>query len=64
MSRNYKIRDQGGAYFVTITIVGWIQLFTRTQYSDIYLESCLLYPYRCLKETCDMPFQDTSSPLF
>ena len=39
MSRNYKIRDQGGVYFVTMTIVGWIDIFTRTEYRDIYLES-------------------------
>lgn len=39
MSRNYKIRDQGGVYFVTMTTVGWIDIFTRNEYRDIYLES-------------------------
>lgn len=39
MSRNYKIRDQGGVYFVTMSIVGWIDIFTRNEYRNIYLES-------------------------
>lgn len=39
MSRNYKILDQGGVYFVTMTIVGWIDLFTRKEYRDIFLDS-------------------------
>jgi putative transposase len=39
MSRNYKILDQGGAYFVTMTVVGWIDLFTRKEYRDLFLES-------------------------
>ncbi|GAB2800892.1 transposase [Rhabdobacter roseus] len=39
MSRNYKIRDQGGVYFVTMTVVGWIDLFTRKEYRDLFLES-------------------------
>ncbi|WP_087941048.1 REP-associated tyrosine transposase [Algoriphagus faecimaris] len=39
MSRKYKIRDQDKLYFVTFTIVEWIDLFTRKDYRDIFIES-------------------------
>ena len=39
MSRKYKIRDQEKLYFVTFTIVEWIDLFSRQVYRDIFLES-------------------------
>jgi putative transposase len=39
MSRKYKIRDQEKLYFVTFTIVEWIDLFTRRVYRDIFLDS-------------------------
>ena len=39
MSRKYKIRDQDKLYFVTFTVVNWIDVFTRREYKDIFLES-------------------------
>ncbi len=39
MSRKYKFRDQDKLYFVTFTIVKWIDLFTRQVYRDIFLNS-------------------------
>ncbi|GMQ23694.1 transposase [Algoriphagus sp. oki45] len=39
MSRKYKIRDQDKFYFVTFTIVEWIDLFTRQEYRDIFIDS-------------------------
>ena len=35
----YRILDQNGLNFVTFTVVGWIDLFTRHDYSDIILDS-------------------------
>ena len=35
----YKIRDQSGTYFMTFTVVGWIDLFTRSCYWDILLKN-------------------------
>ena len=35
----YKIYDQQGLNFLTLTIVDWIDLFTRPIYSEIILES-------------------------
>ena len=35
----YKIRDQYGMYFLTFTIVGWIDLFTRKECKDILIDS-------------------------
>lgn len=39
MSRKYKIRDQDALYFVTFTVVNWLDVFIRTEYRDIFLES-------------------------
>jgi putative transposase len=38
-AEDYKIRDQSALHFLTFTIVGWIDIFTRQQYRDIILES-------------------------
>ena len=39
MSSNYKFRDPGQLYFVTYSVVYWIDLFIRKGYRDILLES-------------------------
>jgi hypothetical protein len=39
MSRNYKIRDQNKLYFVTFTVVQWLDVFIRKEYKDIFLDS-------------------------
>ena len=38
MSR-YKIREQQGLNYLTMTVVGWIDIFSRKRYRDIILES-------------------------
>jgi putative transposase len=35
----YKINDQQGLHFVTATVVQWVDVFTRSAYSDIVLDS-------------------------
>lgn len=39
MSRKYKIRDQEKLHFVTFTIIQWLDVFIRSEYSDIFLDS-------------------------
>jgi len=39
MTTGYKIEDQEGLYYVTLQIVGWIDIFTRKCYKDIIIES-------------------------
>ncbi|NVJ85618.1 MAG: transposase [Algoriphagus sp.] len=39
MSRKYKIWDQEKLYFVTFTVIEWIDVFTRQEYRDIFLNS-------------------------
>ncbi|MEM7551349.1 MAG: transposase [Bacteroidota bacterium] len=39
MSSRYKIRDKEGLYFVTFTIIGWVDLFIRNPYRDCIIES-------------------------
>ena len=39
MSRKYKVRNPDGLYFVTSTIVGWVDLFIRQEYKDIIINS-------------------------
>ena len=39
MSRKYKFKDQTKPYFVTLTIVNWIDLFTRDVYKECLVNS-------------------------
>jgi REP element-mobilizing transposase RayT len=39
MSRNYKIHNQERLYFVTFSVIRWIDVFTRREYKDILVES-------------------------
>ncbi|WP_210463145.1 REP-associated tyrosine transposase [Rufibacter roseolus] len=46
MSRSYKIRDQHKLYFVSFATVHWIDVFTRRDYKDIFVESlkyCIIH---------------------
>ena len=39
MSRKYKIRDQEQLYFVTFTVIHWIDVFIRNEYRDAVVNS-------------------------
>ena len=39
MSEKYKIRNQDKLYFVTFTVIQWLDVFIRKAYKDILLES-------------------------
>jgi REP element-mobilizing transposase RayT len=39
MSRNYKFHNKEGLYFVSFATVYWIDIFTRSEYSDIVVEA-------------------------
>ena len=39
MSRKYKIQDQSRLYFVTFTVIQWLDVFIRKEYKDIFLDS-------------------------
>ena len=39
MSEKYKFNDEEAVYFITTTIVGWIDLFTRKEYCELVLDS-------------------------
>jgi putative transposase len=39
MSDKYKIRDNDKAYFITSTIVGWIDVFTRANHKMLIVQS-------------------------
>jgi REP element-mobilizing transposase RayT len=38
-AEGYKIRNQAATHFLTFTMVGWIDLFSRKVYKDLILES-------------------------
>ena len=46
MADSYQIKDQGGTYFLTCQVVGWVDVFSRQVYRDIVVDS-LRY---CMKE--------------
>jgi putative transposase len=39
MSRKYKFNNPEGLYFVTDTVVDWIDFFTREEYREVLIES-------------------------
>lgn len=39
MSTGYRIGDQRELHFLTLTVVGWIDVFTRREHRDIIIES-------------------------
>jgi len=39
MSSKYKFQDQRKLYFVSFSVVNWIDVFTRKYYRDIFLDS-------------------------
>ena len=39
MGRKYKIHNQSQVYFVTFTVVSWIDIFTRNDYREIFIDS-------------------------
>lgn len=38
-AEGYKIRDQSSTHFLTFTVEGWIDIFSRKRYRDIIIES-------------------------
>jgi len=39
MSLKYKFRNPDGIFFTTFSVVGWVDIFTRNIYKDIYVDS-------------------------
>ncbi|WP_282036167.1 REP-associated tyrosine transposase [Saccharicrinis aurantiacus] len=39
MSTGYQIKEQDGLYYLTIQIVGWVDLFSRQDYRDIVIDN-------------------------
>lgn len=39
MSRNYKFHNPEGLYFISFAVVGWLDVFTRNEYKDLFLEN-------------------------
>lgn len=38
-AEGYKIRDQSSTHFLTFTVMGWIDIFSRKRYKDIIIDS-------------------------
>ena len=58
MSRKYKFGDNSQLYFVTFAVVGWIDVFTRTEYKDVLLDTfryCQAHKGLELYAYCIMP---------
>jgi len=39
MSNKYKFHNPDGVYFITFSVVNWIDVFTRDRYREIMLDS-------------------------
>jgi putative transposase len=43
MSEKYKIQNPNGVYFCTMTVVDWIDAFTRKEYADTFIHAIRYY---------------------
>jgi REP element-mobilizing transposase RayT len=58
MSEKYKVGDQTIPHFITITVIDWVDLFTRAVYKDIVLDSlnyCREHKGLTIHAYCIMP---------
>jgi len=39
MADAYRFKDQYAAYFITLTVIDWVDIFTRKEYKDITIDS-------------------------
>jgi len=39
MTTGYQIKDQEGAHYLTLQVVGWVDVFTRQVYRDIIIRN-------------------------
>ncbi|MDD4234899.1 MAG: hypothetical protein PHF99_02660 [Bacteroidales bacterium] len=39
MSRSYKFHNSDGFYFTSFAVVDWLDVFTRNEYNDIFIDS-------------------------
>jgi putative transposase len=39
MSEKYKAKQIGELYFITVTVVDWVDLFTRPIYKEVIIDS-------------------------
>jgi len=39
MADAYRIKDQHTAYFITITVIDWVDVFTKKEYKDVVIDS-------------------------
>lgn len=39
MSRNYKFHNPEGLDFISFAVVGWLDVFTRNDYKELFLQS-------------------------
>ena len=43
MSRNYKFHNPDGLYFISFAVVGWLDVFIRNEYKDLFIDSLGYY---------------------
>ena len=61
MSRNYKFHNPDGLYFMSFAVIGWLDVFIRNEYKDLFIESLVYYqkekglemdPFRKVRRFC------------
>ena len=69
MSRNYKMLDKEGMYFISFAVINWIDVFVRQQYFELICESlnyCIknkgmvIYAYCIMPSHIHMIFSDNN----
>ncbi len=66
MSRKYKFNNPSGIYFLSFATVGWVDIFSRKMYKDIFVESlgyCQKEKGKALYGWCMENIESTSGTL-
>ncbi|WP_405376948.1 REP-associated tyrosine transposase [Nonlabens sp. Asnod3-A02] len=72
MSERYKVKDQEENYFITLTVVKWIDIFTRDRYIHVLEDSLnhcikekglIVYPYVIMPSHVHMIVGTTGKPI-
>ena len=58
MSTKYKVKDNDNAYFVTITTVNWVDVFTRLNHKTSVIDSLKYCPLARICNPCLIYFED------
>ncbi|HLW63312.1 MAG TPA: hypothetical protein VKY33_07920 [Flavobacterium sp.] len=53
MSRKYKFHNPDGLYFISLAVVGWLDVFIRNEYKGLFIERLVFCQKKVIKQKID-----------